>query len=106
MEENEKSYHEIDKIEKINPASAASKTEESEENQIKKKKCCKFPSAYTILLIIEIIVFILTYIIPKGKFNTIEYSKGKFIIKFPNETDEILNATEKVLEEKGINIPL
>lgn len=44
--------------------------------------------------------------IPKGKFNTIEYLKGKFIIKFPNETDEILNATEKVLEEKGINIPL
>lgn len=84
----------------------ASKTEESEENLIKKKKCCKFPSAYTILLIIEIIVFILTYIIPKGKFNTIEYLKGKFIIKFPNETDEILNATEKVLEEKGINIPL
>ena len=106
MEENEKSYHEIDKIEKINPASAASKTEDAEENEIKKKKCCKFPTAYTILLIIEIIAFILTYIIPKGKFNTIEYSNGKFIIKSPNEPDQILNATEKVLEEKRINIPL
>ena len=106
MEENEKSYHEVDKIEKINPVSAASKTENEEESEQKKNSRCKFPTAYTILLIIEIIVFFLTYIIPKGKFNTIEYSNGKFTIKYPNETEEVLNATEKVLEEKGINIPL
>ena len=106
MEEKEKSYHDLENVAKINPTSVASKIEKEEEKEIKKKKGCKFPTAYTILLIIEIIVFILTYIIPKGKFDTIEYSKNKFIIKSFNRPDEIINATENVLEEKGINIPL
>ena len=106
MEENEKSYHDLDNAVKINPTSAASNFSKEEEIEIKKKKGCKFPTAYTILLIIEIIVFILTYIIPKGKFDTIEYSQNKFIIKSPNKPDEVRNATENVLEEKGINIPL
>ena len=106
MEEKEKSYHDLDNVAKINPTSVASKIEKEEEIKIKKKKGCKFPTAYTILLIIEIIVFILTYIIPKGKFDTIEYSQNKFIIKSPNKPDEVRNATENVLEEKGINIPL
>jgi uncharacterized ion transporter superfamily protein YfcC len=106
MEESEKSYNDLDNVAKINPASAASKISKEEEIEIKKKKGCKFPTAYTILLIIEIIVFILTYIIPKGKFDTIEYSQNKFIIKSLNKPDEVRNATENVLEEKGINIPL
>ena len=106
MEEKEKSYHDLENVAKINPTSVASKIEKEEEKEIKKKKGCKFPTAYTILLIIEIIVFILTYIIPKGKFDTIEYSKNKFIIKSFNRPDEIINATENILEEKGINIPL
>ena len=49
-----------------------------ETKEKKTKKCCKckctFPSAYSVLLIIEILIFILTYIIPKGLFDTIEYS--------------------------------
>jgi len=106
MEEKEQSYHDLENVAKINPTSVASKIEKEEEKEIKKKKGCKFPTAYTILLIIEIIVFILTYIIPKGKFDTIEYSKNKFIIKSFNRPDEIINATENVLEVKGINIPL
>ena len=106
MEEKEKSYHDLDNVVKINPTSEASNFSKEEEIEIKKKKGCKFPTAYTILLIIEIIVFILTYIIPKGKFDTIEYSQNKFIIKSLNKPDEVRNATENVLKEKGINIPL
>ena len=49
-----------------------------ETKEKKSKKChkckCTFPSAYSVLLIIEILIFILTYIIPKGLFDTIEYS--------------------------------
>ena len=56
MEEKEKSYHDLDNVAKINPTSVASKIEKEEEITIKKKKGCKFPTAYTILLIIEIIV--------------------------------------------------
>lgn len=74
----------------------------------KKKKGCHFPTAYTILIIIEILFFILTYIIPKGKYDTIEYSdsRKKFIIKSYGKEDIEVEATESVLEEKGIKIPL
>ena len=49
--------------------------------QVKEKKNrCQFPSAFTIILIIHTIIFLLIYIIPKGKYDTIEYSKGFFII--------------------------
>jgi len=106
MEEREKTYHDLDNLAKINPTSVASKIGKEEE-KVKKKNCCKkFPTAYTILLVIEIIVFILTYIIPKGKFDTIEYYQNKFLIKSFNKPDEVRNATENVLAEKGINIPL
>ena len=106
MEEREKTYHDLDNLAKINPTSVASKIGKEEE-KVKKKNCCKkFPTSYTILLVIEIIVFILTYIIPKGKFDTIEYYQNKFLIKSFNKPDEVRNATENVLAEKGINIPL
>ncbi len=36
-----------------------------------KKKGCQFPSAFTILLIIHTLIFLLIYIIPKGKYDTI-----------------------------------
>ena len=72
----------------------------------KKKNCCKFPSAYTILIIFEVFVFILLYIIPRDKFDSIEYSNGKFIIKSPLAKDLELNATQKVLDDYGINIKL
>ena len=82
------------------------------ENDLKKKRSCYFPSAYTILLILEFIFFILTYIIPKGKFNTIEYDSDKNIFKvnFYNRTSnpEIkeFNATQETLEKFRINIKI
>ena len=79
-----------------------------EETEGKKDKGCKFPSAYTILVIIEVIVFILTYIIPKGNFQKLEYSSNKdiFIITCPNETETTMNATQQVLDELKVRIPL
>jgi len=70
------------------------------------KKKCHFPTAYTILAIIEVLVFFLTYIIPKGKYDTIEYSSKNFLIKFNNGTEMTINATEKVLNDFKIKIPL
>ena len=87
---------------------SSNKKEEKEEVETEKKEGCKFPTAYTILIIIEIIVFILTYIIPKGKFDTLEYSSSSktFTIKSYNKSDLVVNANKSVLEEYKIKIPL
>ena len=39
--------------------------QKKKKNEEKKKKCSYFPSAYTILIVLEFVFFILTYIIPK-----------------------------------------
>ena len=105
----------LEKIDNINQTYSSNRTttsqeppdiNEKDEKDKEKKSCCKFPSAYTILLIIEIIVFLLTYIIPKGKFDTLEYSSKTFIIKSYGKPDETVKATQEFLDEKGITIPL
>ena len=82
----------------------------SQKKQRKCKNCCSFPSAYTVLIIIEIIIFLLTYIIPKGLFDTIEYSseENKFIIRIHNVNNTIIrvNATKEELDKRNISIPL
>lgn len=90
----------------INNSSRQTEDENIEPLVQKKQSGCKFPTAYTILLIIELIFFILTFIIPKGKFDTIEYSNKKFIIKSFGKPDSIVNATEEYLDERKIKIPL
>ena len=107
----------IEKFDIINPPETtenkmSNEPEEKEQNEEKKKKCSYFPSAYTILIVLEFVFFILTYIIPKGKFNTIEYDadSGEFILNIYNRTNnpETVNkpATKETLDELGINIPL
>ena len=73
-----------------------------------KKKSCSFPTAYSILLIIELIVFILTYIIPKGLYDKISYSSEEklFTIKSYNGTITRHNATQEFLDELQVKIPL
>ena len=97
-----------EKISNINQTYNSNINTISEGQKIEKKKnnCCKFPTAYTILLIIEIIVFILLYIIPKGKFDTLEYSSHTFTIVSYGKPKLIINATQEFLDEKGITIPL
>ena len=84
---------------------------EAQEDEPKKSKChCKFPSSYTILIIIEIFIFLLTYIIPKGLFDTIEYSSEDkiFIIRMHDINNTIIrvSATEEELKKRGISVPL
>ena len=82
----------------------------SKKKQKKCKNCCSFPSAYTVLIIIEIIIFLLTYIIPKGLFDTIEYSseENKFIIRIHDVNNTIIrvNATKEELDKRNISVPL
>ena len=79
-----------------------------EEIEPKKKKKCQFPTAYTILILIECLFFLLTYIIPNGLFQKIEYSSEReiFIITLQNGTKIEKNGTEAVLKELNIKIPL
>ena len=81
---------------------------ENNSKEEKKKKGCKFPSAYTILLLIETFVFLLTYIIPKGQFYKIEYNSDKdiFTIKIQNGTSIDKKAEQSVLDDYKIKIPL
>ena len=104
MEEDKS--NDFQKVENINSSARSSGIKTDNVSESNKSSGCKFPTAYTILVIIELIFFILTYIVPKGKFDTIEYSDNKFIIKSYNKTDEIYNATKEVLEKFGIRIPL
>ena len=84
----------------------------SQENKEKNGKCTYFPSAFTIVICLQFIVFILTYIVPKGKFDTLEYDSinGEFIINNYTSTDkpkiEIKPGNEETLKEFKINIPL
>ena len=71
----------------------------------KEEKGCHFPLAYTVLIIIQFLVFFLTYLVQKGKYDRIEYSKGYFIIHSYGEDDRKINATKSILEEYKIKIP-
>ena len=87
------------------------KNEKENDSEIKEKKgrCeCEFPSAFTILLIIQLIVFLLIYIIPKGKYDKLEYSDSeeKFIITKTNGTEERVAPTQEWLDNHNIKVPL
>ena len=96
--------NEEDKENKENVSNEDKEEKKSKEEQ--KKSGCKFPMAYTILLLIQICVFFLSYVIPKGKYDMIEYSKGKFIIHSYGKEDIRENATKSILDEYKIKIPL
>ena len=93
---------------KVNqPLNAITSTVSQHETEPKKKKC-HFPTAYTILVFIELLFFILTYVIPKGLFEKIEYSSERniFTIKSQNGTIREKEASQKTLDELNITIPL
>ena len=85
-------------------------TERSTQPQPKeeKKKGCQFPTAYTILIILEALVFFLTYIVQKGQFEKIEYSSERniFIIRTQNGTTIEREAKQEVLDGLNIKIPI
>ena len=109
LDEKEKSNRSSELLNNIDSLNKTTSTiSQTNEAETQKKKGCKFPSAYSILLMIEFIIFILTYIIPKGQFDKIEYSSEKniFIIKYQNGTNIEKNATKDVLDDLKIKIPL
>ena len=93
MKEKEEKYQNVDKsdlsspILVVNSSKISIGSNQEADKKEKKKQGCQFPTAYTILLVIESIVFILTYIIPKDQYHKIEYDSDKdiFQIKTQNE---------------------
>ena len=98
--------NERDNFDINNPCQPSISTETSTEGETKKKSWCKFPTAYTIIVILEVIVFILTYIIPKGRFAKLEYDDGYFIITYPWGNGTTIEASEEALKNLSVNIPL
>ena len=87
-------------------------TSENKENDTKdekgEKKGWKFPTAYSILLIIQLLVFILTFIVPKGKYATILYDKKKGNFTYtpanPDEEPYTLPGKQETLDKLNISI--
>ena len=67
----------------------------------------KFPTAHTILMSITAFVAVLTWIIPAGKYDTLQYvsSENTFVRSHLDQTEE-LPANDDVLKEIGIQIPI
>ena len=88
--------------------SEETKTDKKEENQESAKKKWKFPTAYSVLLIIQVLVFILTYIIPKGRYATIFYEDGSLIYTYanPDEGTTELEANQITLKNLSVSIDI
>ncbi len=71
-----------------------------------KKKKISFPTAYTVLFIILILAALLTYIIPAGRYERLEYDPNQnlFIIYDINDETNTLPATQETLDRLNINI--
>lgn len=70
-------------------------------------KNIKFPTAHTVLLIIAILVAILTWIIPAGQFDRLSYNAdNKAFTKTHLNENITLDATQKTLNDLGVDIPL
>lgn len=68
-------------------------------------KSLKFPTPYTVLMLVIILASVLTYFLPAGKYETLEYNaeQKEFIHKKGEEISN-LPGTQQTLTEKGIGI--
>ncbi len=70
-------------------------------------KNLKFPTAQTILLIIAGLVTLLTWIVPAGKYDTLDYDKdADTFTRVSLDEETTLPATQETLETLNIKIPL
>lgn len=78
------------------------------EQKKSKKKKLSFPSCYTIMLIVLVLVMGLTYIVPSGKYATLSYSTDSnlFTVTSPNGDTKDYEATQNTLDELGVKIDL
>ncbi|MDO5104778.1 YfcC family protein [Capnocytophaga sp.] len=69
------------------------------------KRFLKFPTPYTVLMIVIALAASLTYWLPSGTYDTLSYDKEQnlFIVKSKDKTYS-LEATQQTLNEKGIGI--
>ena len=75
---------------------------------MKNKKKFSFPTAYTVILIVMLIVMGLTYVIPSGKYSKLSYEKdsSKFIVELPNGDTKEYEGTQETLDSLGVNIDI
>ncbi|MFR9069359.1 YfcC family protein [Paraclostridium tenue] len=75
---------------------------------MKSKKKFSFPTAYTVILIVMLIVMGLTYIIPSGKYSKLSYdtNSSKFIVDLPNGGTKEYQATQQTLDKLDVNVDL
>jgi len=68
------------------------------------KKKLSFPTAYTVLFLVAIFAALLTWILPAGKFNTLEYNKDKKVFVETLATGEKAEfpGTQQTLNKFGI----
>ena len=71
-----------------------------------KRKNFEFPTAYTVLFLILILVTVLTHVIPAGKYNRLSYeeSTNEFVIETYGNGNINLEATQKNLDKLDIKI--
>ena len=76
--------------------------------KVSKKKKLSFPSCYTIMLIVLVLVMGLTYIVPSGKYATLSYNANSnlFTVTYPNGDTLDYDATQGTLNELGVKIDL
>ncbi|WP_195940247.1 YfcC family protein [Romboutsia sp. 1001713B170131_170501_G6] len=74
----------------------------------KKKSKFSFPTAYTVILIVMLLVLGLTYVIPSGKYSKLLYDAeaNVFVIESPTGKVSEKEATQKTLDELGVKTNL
>lgn len=75
-------------------------------NSNHKKKKHQFPTAYTVIIIVLLLVQILTFFIPAGNYATLAYDEPskEFIIKQPDGKEHKEAATQKTLDKYKVKI--
>lgn len=75
---------------------------------VKQKKKLQFPTAYTVIIIVLIMVQILTFFIPAGNYATLAYESGKneFVITNPDGKTKTEAASQQTLDKYKVKIKL
>lgn len=75
---------------------------------MKNRKKFSFPTAYTVILIVMLVVMGLTYVIPSGKYAKISYEQdsSKFVVDLPSGETKEYEGTQKTLDDLGVNIDI
>ena len=75
-------------------------------NKVRKKKKHQFPTAYTVIIIVLLLVQILTFFIPSGNYATLEYDQPskEFVITKSNGSKPKEAATQKILYKYNVKL--